>query len=98
MTRHYFLKMIVEKMTNQTLNEYAQNNFYSPMGMTTTGYLPRGNFSLAQIIPTEKDTYFRHQLIHGDVHDPGAAMQGGVGGHAGVFSDAEDLAKMRLLK
>ena len=91
---YYFLKLIIEKMTNQALNEYAWNHFYAPLGMSTTGYLPRNKFSLERIVPTENDTYFRNQLIHGDVHDPGAAMQGGVGGHAGVFSDAEDLAKI----
>jgi CubicO group peptidase (beta-lactamase class C family) len=91
---YYFLKRIVEKMTGLGLNEYAKQNFYAPLGMTTSGYLPRDNFELDQIVPTENDTYFRNQLVHGDVHDPGAAMQGGVGGHAGVFSNAEDLAKI----
>ena len=91
---YYFLKEIVAKITGQKLNEYASEHFYKPLGMTTTGYLPRNRFDVNEIVPTENDTYFRNQLIHGDVHDPGAAMQGGVGGHAGVFSNAEDLAKI----
>jgi len=91
---YYFLKAIVEKETKTSLSNYASQHFYGPMGMTTTGYLPRNRFPLDRIIPTEDDHYFRNQVIRGDVHDPGAAMQGGVGGHAGVFSDAEDLAKM----
>jgi len=91
---YYFLKAIVEKISGQTLDTYVNEHFYSPMGMKTTGYLPRNNFPIAEIVPTENDTYFRNQLIQGDVHDPGAAMQGGVGGHAGVFSDAMDLAKI----
>jgi CubicO group peptidase (beta-lactamase class C family) len=57
-----------------------------------TCYYPRKQYSLSQIVPTEKDDIFRKQLIHGDVHDQGAAMMGGVSGHAGVFSNAEDLA------
>jgi beta-N-acetylhexosaminidase len=91
---YYFLKAIVEKVSGQKLESYVSHNFYEPLGMTTTGYLPLNKFDVSEIIPTEKDTYFRNQVIHGDVHDPGAAMQGGVGGHAGVFSDAEDLAKI----
>jgi beta-glucosidase-like glycosyl hydrolase/CubicO group peptidase (beta-lactamase class C family) len=91
---YYFLKAIVEKVTGSSLDQYAMNHFYAPMGMTTTGYHPSRRFPLTQIVPTENDTYFRNQLIHGMVHDPGAAMQGGVGGHAGVFSNAEDLAKI----
>ena len=62
------------------------------MGLQTIGFLPLERFHKEQIIPTEYDTYFRGQLVHGYVHDPGAAMQGGIGGHAGVFSNAEDLA------
>jgi CubicO group peptidase (beta-lactamase class C family) len=91
---YYFLKEIVEKMSGQSLENYVANNFYEPMGMSTTGFLPSNRFNKSQIVPTENDNYFRNQLVHGDVHDPGAAMQGGVGGHAGVFSDAEDLAKI----
>lgn len=91
---YYFLKEIVEKISGKSLENYVAQNFYEPMGMTTTGFLPTNRFNKSEIIPTEDDNYFRNQLIHGDVHDPGAAMQGGVGGHAGVFSDAEDLAKI----
>ena len=79
------------------LNEYVAKNFYSSLGMGTTTYLPRAKFPLDRIIPTEYDLMFRKQQIHGDVHDPGAAMQGGVGGHAGLFSSANDLAKLMQL-
>jgi CubicO group peptidase (beta-lactamase class C family) len=91
---YYFLQAIIEKYTAQSLDSFAMERFYAPLGMSTTGYLPRNRFPLERIVPTENDTYFRKQLIHGDVHDPGSAMMGGVGGHAGVFSDAEDLAKI----
>jgi CubicO group peptidase (beta-lactamase class C family) len=90
---YYFLMKIVEEESKQKLNKYV-GNIYAQLGMTTTTYLPRYKFSLDRIPPTEKDNYFRKQTIHGDVHDPGAAMLGGVGGHAGLFSNANDLAKL----
>lgn len=93
---YYFFKKIAEKQTKEPLEDYVAK-IYAQIGMTTTGYLPRKRFSLDQIIPTEYDKIFRKQLIHGDVHDPGAAMLGGVGGHAGVFSNANDLAKLMQL-
>ncbi len=88
---YYFLKKIIEDQTQNTLNVYVQKTFYSPMGLTTMGYKPMARFEQDRIPPTESDAKFRKQLVHGDVHDQGAAMLGGVGGHAGVFSDANDL-------
>ena len=90
----YFLKEIVENSTNEPLDRFAADSFYKPMGMTSTCFNPRKYFSLKDIVPTENDNYFRHQLIHGYVHDPGAAMLGGVSGHAGLFSNANDMAKL----
>jgi beta-glucosidase-like glycosyl hydrolase/CubicO group peptidase (beta-lactamase class C family) len=83
---------IVEAITGMTLDEYVKKTFYDPLGMTSTGFLPRERFPLARIAPTAQEPIFRHQLLRGDVHDPGAAMFGGVAGHAGLFSDAYDLA------
>jgi beta-glucosidase-like glycosyl hydrolase/CubicO group peptidase (beta-lactamase class C family) len=91
---YYFLKQIVEEISGLPLETYAYEHFYAPLGMRSSGYLPKEKFPLNELVPTEKDNYFRNQLIQGDVHDPGAAMLGGVGGHAGVFSSAEDLAKI----
>lgn len=90
---YYFLMKIAETQSGKSLNEYVEN-VYTQLGMNTAGYLPRNRFSLDRIPPTENDTIFRKQLIHGDVHDPGSAMMGGVGGHAGVFSNANDLGKI----
>jgi beta-glucosidase-like glycosyl hydrolase/CubicO group peptidase (beta-lactamase class C family) len=90
---YYFLMKIVEKYTQEPMEDYV-GKIYADMGMTTTGYMPRERFSLDRIPPTEYDMVFRKQLVHGDVHDPGSAMLGGVGGHAGVFSNANDLAKL----
>jgi beta-N-acetylhexosaminidase len=91
---YYFIKKIIEKQTEQPMNVYVKDNFYTKLGAYTTGYYPRESFPLEKIVPTEYDLLFRKQLIHGDVHDPGAAMLGGVGGHAGLFSSANDLAKI----
>lgn len=90
----YFLKEIIENSTNEPLDRYANENFYKPMGMTSACFNPRKHFELKEIVPTEKDNYFRHQLVHGYVHDPGAAMLGGVSGHAGLFANANDMAKL----
>ncbi|MGQ0829936.1 MAG: glycoside hydrolase family 3 N-terminal domain-containing protein [Bacteroidota bacterium] len=94
---YYFLKKIIEQETKNALNIYVQNKFYSPLGLPTMGYRPQARFELNRLIPTEFDAKFRKQLIHGDVHDQGAAMLGGVGGHAGVFSNANDVAVMMQL-
>lgn len=89
---YYFLKKIIEQKTKQPLNIYVEHSFYAPLGLSTMGYKPLARFEKDRIVPTEFDAKFRKQLIHGDVHDQGAAMLGGVGGHAGLFSDANDLA------
>ncbi|MBW6484256.1 MAG: serine hydrolase [Vicingaceae bacterium] len=90
---YYFLMKIAETQSGKPLNEYVEN-VYAQLGMNNAGYLPRNRFSLDRIPPTENDTVFRKQLIHGDVHDPGSAMMGGVGGHAGIFTNANDLGKI----
>jgi beta-N-acetylhexosaminidase len=87
-----FLGEIVKQVTGLTLDEYVQKNFYSRLGMLTTGFRPRTRFPVEKIVPTETERHFRMQTIHGDVHDEGASMFGGVAGHAGLFSNAYDLA------
>jgi len=88
----YVMKDIVEHISEEPLNQYAYENFYKPLGMQTAGFLPRNRFKPEQIIPTEMDTYFRKTLLVGYVHDQGAALAGGVSGHAGLFASANDLA------
>ncbi|GAB3420339.1 glycoside hydrolase family 3 N-terminal domain-containing protein [Niabella aquatica] len=90
----WFLGKIVETVSGKPLNEYVQDNFYAPLFMKTTGYQPLKKFPLEEIVPTEKETGFRNQLIQGTVHDEGAALGGGVAGHAGLFSTAYDLGKL----
>jgi beta-N-acetylhexosaminidase len=87
-----FMGKIVEAITGKTLDEYVKETYYDPLGMSSTGFKPRDRFPLGRIAPTAQEPIFRQQLIRGDVHDPGAAMFGGVAGHAGLFSDAYDLA------
>jgi beta-N-acetylhexosaminidase len=87
-----FLGKIVEKITGQALNEYVLENFYVPMGLQSIGFDPLLRNSITNIAPTENEKVFRNQVIRSTVHDPGAAMMGGVAGHAGLFSNAYDLA------
>ncbi len=89
-----FLGKIVESISGMKLNEYVEKTFYRKMGMRTTGFKPRNEFALDKIVPTETEAHFRRQLIRGDVHDEGASLFGGVAGHAGLFSDAYDLAML----
>jgi len=87
-----FLGKIVEAVSGLPLDEYVKKEFYMPLGLTTAGFKPRERFPLNRVIPTEQEKQFRMQLLRADVHDPGAAMFGGVAGHAGLFSNAYDLA------
>lgn len=91
---YYFFNKYIERVTGQTQDRYVQNAIYKPLGLRRITYLPLAKFPLDEIVPTENDKEFRKQVIHGYVHDPGAAMLGGVGGHAGVFSTATDLAAL----
>lgn len=88
------LALLVEAITNQNFNQYVTETFFKPLQMTSTLFNAKNHFILYNIAPTEKDTYFRNQLIHGYVHDEGAAMFGGVAGHAGLFSNAYDLLQL----
>lgn len=94
---YYFLKAIIEKQTGEKLDQYAYDNFYAPMGLRNISYHPLQRFDKNRITPTENDKIFRKQIVWGDVHDPGAAMQGGVGGHAGLFSNALDLGTLMYM-
>ncbi len=90
----YLMREIVEKLSSQPIQDYVQTTFYQSLGATTMGYLPTERFAQQEIVPTENDLIFRKQVLRGYVHDQGAAMLGGVSGHAGMFSNANDLAKM----
>ncbi|MCB9014019.1 MAG: serine hydrolase [Bacteroidales bacterium] len=90
---YYLFQLIIEKLTDRNLYPLVYDSFFSKLGATTTGYLPLNRFPSSRIVPTENDIIFRKQVLRGYVHDPGAAMLGGIAGHAGIFSNANDLAK-----
>lgn len=94
---YYILKKFIEEHYDQPMNDLVQEHLYQSLGANLTTYNPREKFSNSQIVPTEIDDYYRFQEIDGYVHDMGAAMQNGVGGHAGVFSNANDVAKIMQL-
>lgn len=88
----YLIARLVNQLTGKSIDQYVQENFYAPLGLQRMGYNPWKRFANTEIVPTEEDRYFRRQRIHAYVHDMGAAMLGGISGHAGLFSDANDLA------
>ncbi|MDC0342604.1 beta-lactamase family protein, partial [Flavobacteriaceae bacterium] len=94
---YYLLMKYLEGYYGLPLEELVQQNFYESIGAYSMGYNPLDRYNKNNIVPTEEDTYFRMQKIHGYVHDQGAAMLGGVSGHAGLFSTANDVAKMMQL-
>lgn len=93
----YFLPKIVEMVANKPFEAYLQENFYKPLGLNHIFYKPLNHIERQNIAPTENDTCFRMQLLHGDVHDQMAALFGGVSGHAGLFANARDLAVLMQL-
>ncbi|MFM8950523.1 MAG: glycoside hydrolase family 3 N-terminal domain-containing protein [Bacteroidota bacterium] len=86
------MQQVIEHITKVPLDEYVYKNFYEPMGLVNILYKPLNRVSIDRIPPTEMDTVFRGKLVHGYVHDPAAAMLGGIAGHAGLFSDSYSLA------
>lgn len=88
----YLMKDIIERISSEHLDRYVTNQFYAPLGMHTAGFNPRKRFDKSKIVPTENDLQFRKTLLEGYVHDQGAAMAGGISGHAGLFSTANDMA------
>lgn len=90
----YILQHLAEKMLNQPMEDFLEQNIYEPLGAYTLGYLPLQKFPAEQIAPTEDDKLFRKKLLTGYVHDQGAAMHGNIAGHAGLFGTANDLAKL----
>ena len=91
---YYIIKEIAEKKYKKGIDKVAEEHFYKPLGLDRTSYLPLKKYDWTEVVPSEKDDYFRNQLLRGYVHDMGAAMQGGVGGHAGLFANANDVAKI----
>ncbi len=93
----YLLKEAIEGISNSAFEKFTEASYYRPLGLPTMAYLPLKRFKKEMIAPTEDDKLFRKQLLQGDVHDQGAAMLGGVSGHAGLFSNAFDMAVIMQL-
>ncbi|MCS6918125.1 MAG: glycoside hydrolase family 3 N-terminal domain-containing protein [Chitinophagales bacterium] len=87
----YFLQRIIECASGQPLDQYVYHEFYRPLGLQTMSYLPLRYFSAGRIAPSAFDYQFRKQRLQGSVHDPGAALMGGVAGHSGLFAQANDV-------
>jgi beta-N-acetylhexosaminidase len=90
----YIMQHLAEKILNQPIEDFLEQNLYEPLGAYALGYLPLRKFPDYLIAPTENDMSFRKRLLTGYVHDEGAAMHGGIAGHAGLFGTANDLAKL----
>ena len=88
---------IINRLTGQKWYEFVTDSIYKKIGAMEMGFNPYKKFPIDRIVPTEYDSLFRKQLLHGTVHDEAAAMQGGISGHAGLFSDANDLMKLMEL-
>ncbi|TVZ28251.1 beta-glucosidase-like glycosyl hydrolase [Gillisia sp. Hel_I_86] len=90
----YIMKYFIEDHYNSSLSYLVKEHFYDALGANTITYLPLATINENRIVPTEYDKLWRKQEVLGYVHDQGAAMQGGIGGHAGLFSNATDVAKI----
>ncbi|WP_291967365.1 glycoside hydrolase family 3 N-terminal domain-containing protein [Maribacter sp.] len=91
---YYVMKKVVEESYGQRLDDLTSNFLFKRIGANRTTYNPLEKFNKAMIVPSEEDNYYRYGTVQGYVHDMGAAMQAGVGGHAGLFSNANDIAKI----
>ncbi len=90
----FLLQKIVERLAGTPLDKFVAENFYRPLGLRRILFKPLEKFSRDEIPPTEKDNTWRKTLVHGYVHDPAAALLGGVAGNSGIFANAEDLAAL----
>ena len=91
---YYVMKKYIEMKKGKRLDQLTEEFLFKPLGAFTTTFNPLEKYPKERIVPSEEDNYYRYGTVHGYVHDMGAAMQGGVGGHAGLFSNANDVAKI----
>ena len=90
----YLLPEVITRLGKEPYDELLWTHFFAPLGAKTVDFIPRRRFPLWRIVPTEQDMLFRGTLLHGWVHDEGAAMMGGISGNAGLFGKAMDVAKI----
>ncbi len=91
---YYLAPQIVKRITGQDFEIWLKENFYKPLGANSLTYNAYNHVAMDKIVPSEYDSLYRKSLIHGRVHDEGASMLDGVSGHAGLFGNANDLAKL----
>lgn len=91
---YYLVKKYLEDYYGKNMDNLTSDRFYNSLGANLTGYRPLRRFNKDMIVPSENDTYWRNQKVQGYVHDMGAAMQSNMGGHAGLFTNANDVAKL----
>lgn len=94
---YMILHLLVEEVTQISFEDFMRNNFYSPMGLDITFNPLQNGYDQDFIIPTEYDDRYRQKQVWGEVHDRNAYIFGGVAGHAGLFANASDLAKMMFM-
>jgi CubicO group peptidase (beta-lactamase class C family) len=85
------LQQTIDTINNYSIDKYLNTFFYNSLGLQSIGFLPLKKYSYSRIIPTENDCYWRGQTLQGYVHDPSAALLGGIAGNAGLFASAQDL-------
>lgn len=85
---------IVKRLSGESFEDYLKNHYYHKLGANTLTFNPKRFYKLEDIVPTERDTFFRMTQLHGQVHDEAAAMLGGLSGHAGLFGDVNDVMKV----
>ncbi|RLD80066.1 MAG: hypothetical protein DRJ07_10920, partial [Bacteroidetes bacterium] len=85
------LQMALDSLNNMSIDKYLKKEIFNPMGLRNISFLPLKHFSKKRIVPTENDNSWRYSLLHGYVHDPSAALLGGIAGNAGLYSNAHDL-------
>ena len=88
------LGMLVEQLAGMPMEAYLQREFYEPMGLERTGYLPLRRFAKSEIVPSNKDRFLRKETLQGYVHDEASAFFGGLAGNAGLFSTAREVARV----
>jgi len=91
------LAEVIESITRQSLDEFVEYNFFRPIGMSETTFNPSNKGWADRCPPTERDDFWRFTTVQGYVHDPASALLGGVAGHAGLFSNVYDLAKLMMM-
>ncbi|MEM9339820.1 MAG: serine hydrolase [Bacteroidota bacterium] len=90
----YLVPELVETLSGVTLDQFLNKHFFNPLGAETVVFNPLAQFDQSRIVPTENDTYFRMEQIHGMVHDEGAITMRGISGNAGLFGNAADLTRI----